>query len=146
MLKNHWYSLIFGTKIQIHNFVIFSKNWIFGHNLRFSYSVLKKYERYLHNCPTSLSNRTLDNLWSLNPVTPGGRSSSLNSLKPKVVTIGNFKIHYITVFTLDGVLMINIRFIFNNLNFRAKNNKNVIMFFCPNFIWYIIWFFAPIKW
>ena len=31
--------LFFGTKIQIHDFVMFSDNWIFGHNWRFSYSV-----------------------------------------------------------------------------------------------------------
>ena len=37
---NHNNSLIFGTKIQIYNFVIFTENWIFGHKLRFSYSVL----------------------------------------------------------------------------------------------------------
>ena len=37
-------TIIFGTKIQTYNFVIFSENWIFGHNphnLRFSSSVLR---------------------------------------------------------------------------------------------------------
>ena len=38
--KNYNKSLIFGTKIRIPNFVIFSDNWFFGQNLRFSYSVL----------------------------------------------------------------------------------------------------------
>ena len=34
MYHNHKNWLIFGMKIQIHNFVIFSENWIFGHNFR----------------------------------------------------------------------------------------------------------------
>ena len=38
--ENHINSFIFGTKIQIHNLVHFSENWIFGQNLRFSDSVL----------------------------------------------------------------------------------------------------------
>ena len=36
MYKNYNKSSIFGTKIQIRNSVIFSENWIFGHNLTFS--------------------------------------------------------------------------------------------------------------
>ena len=40
MYHNHNNSLIFGTKIQIHNFGHFSKNSIFGQNLRFSNSVI----------------------------------------------------------------------------------------------------------
>ena len=40
MFHNHNASLLLGTKIQIHNFVIFYENWIFEHNLRFSDSVV----------------------------------------------------------------------------------------------------------
>ena len=39
-------TIIFGTKFQIHNFVIFSENWIFGHNLRFSNSVIRAITSY----------------------------------------------------------------------------------------------------
>ena len=37
--KNHNISLVFGTKIQIYNFIIFSENWFFRQNLKFSNSV-----------------------------------------------------------------------------------------------------------
>ena len=46
MYHNHNNSLIFGTKIQIHNFGHFSKNSIFGQNLRFSDIDLIKWDFY----------------------------------------------------------------------------------------------------
>ena len=39
LIENHNKSFIFGTKIQTNNSIIFSENWFFGQNLKFSNSV-----------------------------------------------------------------------------------------------------------